>query len=325
MEANKAVGLLKPGPRGATVREAGDALIADMVRGVARARGGDPYKPRLISDYRRALERWIYPAFGSAKLPDLRRRQIQALIDQMVAKGYDGSTIRNAIKPLQVIYRRAIHAEQVAVSPCTHLEMPSARGRRERIAAPSEAAALIAAVPEAHRALWATAMYAGLRRGEIGGLMWEDVELERGVLHVPRSWDEHSQVMLAPKSRAGTRTVPIITHLRRHLVEHQALTGRSGGLVFGSTSTRPFTPNNIRAQALAAWERAGLRPITLHECRHTFVSILAATPGITEKQITSFVGHSSFATSLDLYAKLLPGREAEAAARIGAFLDAAEG
>ena len=304
-----------------TVREAGEALIRDMTSGVARARGGDPYKPRLIGDYRRALERRIYPAFGSVKLPDLRRRQIQALIDRMVVEGYDGGTIRNAIKPLQVIYRRAIQAEQVAVSPCTHLEMPSARGRRERIASPAEAAALIAALPEAHRALWATAMYAGLRRGEIGGLTWEDVELERGVLHVRRSWDDHCQVMLPPKSRAGTRTVPIIGKLRRHLVEHQTLTERSTGLVFGSTATRPFTPNNIRAQAFAAWERAGLRPITLHECRHTFVSILAATPGITEKQITSFVGHSSFATSLDLYAKLLPNREADAAARIGQFLE----
>jgi integrase len=194
-----------------------------MTSGVARARGGDPYKPRLIGDYGRALERRIYPAFGSVKLPDLRRRQIQVLIDRMVADGYDGGTIRNAIKPLQVIYRRAIQAEQVAVSPCTHLELPSARGRRERIASPTEAAALIAALPEAHRALWATAMYAGLRRGEIGGLMWEDVDLERGLVHVRRSWDDHSQVMLPPKSRAGTRTVPIIAQLRRHLVEHQAL------------------------------------------------------------------------------------------------------
>ena len=211
------------------------------------------------------------------------------------------------------------------MSPCTHLELPSARGRRDRIASPAEAAALIAALPEAHRALWATAMYAGSAARRDRRPDWEDVELERGLVHVRRSWDDHTQVMLPPKSRAGTRTVPIIAQLRRHLVEHQALTGRSSGLVFGSTATRPFTPNNIRAQALAAWERAGLRPITLHECRHTFVSILAATPGITEKQITSFVGHSSFATSLDLYAKLLPNREAEAAARIGAFLDGAQG
>src|SRR3954447_4846629 len=102
MEANKAAGLLRSSPRAMTVREAGEALIRDMTSGVARARGGDPYKPRLIGDYGRALERRIYPAFGSVKLPDLRRRQIQVLIDRMVADGYDGGTIRNAIKPLQV-------------------------------------------------------------------------------------------------------------------------------------------------------------------------------------------------------------------------------
>jgi integrase len=75
--------------------------------------------------------------------------------------------------PLRVIYRRALARGEVAVNPCTGLELPAVRGRRDRIASPAEAAALIEALPESDRALWATALYAGLRRGELLALRWE--------------------------------------------------------------------------------------------------------------------------------------------------------
>jgi integrase len=65
------------------------------------------------------------------------------------------------------------------------------RGKRERIASPIEAAALIAAVPEKDQAVWATAFYAGLRRGELQALRDEDVDLAAGVIRVERSWEPY--------------------------------------------------------------------------------------------------------------------------------------
>lgn len=68
--------------------------------------------------------------------------------------------------PLRAIFRRAL-ARRLAANPCNGLQLPAVRGRRERYATPAEAEALIAAVPQADRPIWATAMYAGLRRGEL--------------------------------------------------------------------------------------------------------------------------------------------------------------
>jgi hypothetical protein len=90
----------------------------------------------------------------------MQRRDVQRLADDLLASGADPSTIRNALKPLQVIYRRAIEDGDLALNPCDRLRLPAARGRRERIATPAEAAALIAALRPEDRALWGSAFYA---------------------------------------------------------------------------------------------------------------------------------------------------------------------
>lgn len=110
-------------------------------------------------------------------------------------------------------------------------------------------------------------MYAGLRRGELVALRWEDLELAAGLIRVERSWDVRVGVV-EPKSRAGKRTVPIAAVLREHLIAHKLRAGRSEGLVFGRTPTLAFDPPTVGGRAITAWVRAGLSPITLHECRH---------------------------------------------------------
>ena len=127
----------------------------------------------------------------------------------MMAEGLNASTIRNTLMPLRAIFRRALARGEVAVNPTSGIELPAVRGRRDRIAAPDEAEKLIAAVPEGDRPLWATAMYAGLRRGELMALRWEDVDLAAGVIRVERSWDPKERAFVTPKSRAGQRTVPL--------------------------------------------------------------------------------------------------------------------
>src|ERR671934_2253692 len=90
--------------------------------------------------------------------------------------------------PLRAIFRRAIDRGEVAADPCAGLRLPAVRGRRERYASPSEVKALILAVPERDRAVWATAMYGGLRLGELRALRGQDVDLARGGIRVERGW-----------------------------------------------------------------------------------------------------------------------------------------
>jgi len=119
------------------------------------------------------------------------------------------------------------------VNPTTGLELPAVRGRRDRIASPTEAAELIEALPEHDRALWATALYAGLRRGELMALRWEDVDLQKNLITVARSWDVKAGP-IEPKSHAGRRSVPIAGVLREHLIAYQLRSGRREGSCSGS-------------------------------------------------------------------------------------------
>jgi integrase len=219
----------------------------------------------------------------------VQHRDVQRIADELLAQGRDPSTIRNALMPLRVMFRRAVEDGDLAINPCSHLRLPAVRGRRERIASPDEAEQLLRVLPESDRAVWATALYAGLRRGELMALRWDDVDLAAGVIHVERAYDEKERIDVEPKSRAGRRSVPIVGALRDELVEHKTRERRDAGLVFGSCAETPFQPSNIWRRAQTAWKQAGLRPIGLHEARHTFASVLIAA-GVNAKAITTYMG-----------------------------------
>jgi len=304
-----------------TLLEAAEAFVDGLTSGAIRTRTGGRYKPSVVREYERSLRLHVFPTLGGARLSRIQRRDIQRLADELLASGADPSTIRNALKPLQVIYRRAIEDGDLAVNPCERLRLPAARGRRERIASPAEAAALIAVLRLEDRALWGCAFYAGLRRGELRALLWDDIDLADGLIHVERSMSGHGETG-RPKSRAGRRGVPIVAALRDLLIEHKLVTRRDTGLVFGSSASRPFTPTAVRRRALTAWRRASLDAIGLHECRHTFASLLIAA-GVNAKAITAYLGHASIQTTFDLYGHLMPGNEDEAVALVDAYLERA--
>lgn len=119
----------------------------------------------------------------------------------------------------------------LAVNPTVGVKLPRADRCRQRIADPTEAASLLAALPADDRALWATALYGGLRRGELRALRWSDVDLAGGVIRVERGWDDlEGEQQTKGRNR---RRVPITAILRDYLVEHRMATGRDEGFVFG--------------------------------------------------------------------------------------------
>lgn len=262
----------------------------------------------------------------------VRRADLQALVDRLVGRGLSGSKVRNVVIPLRVIFRHALERDEVNANPTSGLRLPNSVGRRERAASPSEAAQLLAALPKEDQALWATAFYGGLRRGELRALRWEDVDLASGVIRVRRSWDDKAGE-IQPKSSKGTRTVPVTALLRDYLTELKTRTGRDGqDFVFGAAADRPFTPSHTRRRAAKAWDDANkerkkknfeaLEPIGLHECRHTFVSLMADA-GLPLERIGDYVGHAS-TYMVDRYRHLLEGHEAEAARMLDEYLARAD-
>jgi integrase len=195
---------------------------------------------------------------------------------------------------------------------------------------------LLDALPDADRPIWATAFYAGLRRGELQALRGSDIDLARGEIAVQRSWDQY-EGPVAPKSKAGVRTVPILGVLRERLSAIEL--GSGAGLVFGRTEVQAFAPKAIAKRAARAWGAANdrervaaqqqgrgpalLLPITLHECRHTFASLLIDA-GVNPKAIQEFMGHATIEETFSRYGHLMPGTRDQARALVDAYMASAQ-
>ena len=133
-------------------------------------------------------------------------------------------------------------------------------------------------------------------------------------------WDRCAG-LIEPKSRSGTRRVPVPAALRRQLLAHWLRRGRpASGWVFPSADgSRPFDSAWATTKARRAWQAAGLGPIGLHECRHSYAAYAIAA-GINPKALSSYMGHSSITVTLDRYGHLLPGNEAQAARMLDDYL-----
>lgn len=310
-------------PSAMTFGEAAEQWLVGVRTGYIRTRSGDLYKPSTVRSYEQALRGpkdagcGLLAALGSIKLTDLTLDDMQDYADRMLAAGAQPSTIRNSMMPVRVIcgWRR----REVLVNPTTGLRLPAVRSGRDRIASPAEAEELLAALPSGDQPLWATALYAGLRRGELMSLRWLDVDLAQGLLYVVRAWDPKDRKMIAPKSKAGTRRVPIPAALRAYLAPAKLASGGApDALVFGIRG-EPFSASSVGERAQRAWRIAELEPISLHECRHTFASLMIAA-GVNAKALSTFMGHANISITLDRYGHLMPGAEDEAAGLMDAYL-----
>jgi integrase len=322
------------GPSRFTVEQAAWLWLEAARGGGVRDRSGHTYKPGTLREYARVLSLRVLPEFGHLSLSKLSRAEVQRFVDEMLAQDLAPSTIRNTLNPLQAMYRHAVRRDLLSVNPTREVELPADRGRRDRIATAAEAARLLAALPACDRPIWATAFYAGLRRGELQALRWSDVDLASSEIAVQRSWDQYEGPVPA-KSKAGLRTVPIISALRHYL---DAVEVRHGsGLLFGRAGGEPFSPKSISDRAKRAWQQANererdaakaenrepvlLRPITLHECRHTFASLLIDA-GVNGKAIQEFMGHATIEETFSRYGHLMPGARDQARDLVDAYFDA---
>ena len=319
-------------PTSATIADEARGWIDRLDRGDVRTRGGKPYKPSVARLYRATSSGTSSRGSADPGVAASPPRRAGAPGRQAGSAG-----LLRVEDP-----RRAERAPGCSASPAEkrraagdpvdgHLDLPPDSESRDRAASPAEAAALLAALPEEDRPLWATAFYAGLRRGELRALRCTDLNASRTEISVRRGWDDY-QGEIEPKSKKGHRRVPVAGALRLILLEHLACTGRRGDdLVFGRTACDPFTPTHIRKRALGAWAATAvgsflrgeppaleLDSIGLHECRHTFVSLMVAA-GLSLEEVGDYVGHSS-AYMTDRYRHLLDGARVEAAAALDALL-----
>ena len=307
-----------------TLRDTADVYLAGMRSGSIKNRSGDQYKPKVARDYEASLRLHVLPDLGARRIGEIRSSDLQRLVERIIAAGLSPSAVRNAINPVRAIYRRAVLLGEVSEDPTAAIVLPSVRSRRDRVAEPVEATRLLSAVPEADPIVWALALYAGLRRGEITALRWSDVDTTSREVRVERGWDDKDGP-IDPKSRAGRRVVPMPERLAVIVDVHRIecpWAANPEGLVCGRSAATPFGSTGVHGRARRAWKAAGLRPIGLHEARHTYASTMMAA-GIEAKELSQYMGHSSISTTLDLYGHLFPSSRHHASSRLDAYLEAA--
>lgn len=286
----------------------------------------------MLRGYRQALDDVLLPALGPKRLSEITRGELYRLVQRLTREGRKPSTVRNVLLPLRVIVRDAMAEELVYSNPCAGLKLPVDHARRERVIAPAEASVMFATLADRDRALWTTAMYAGLRRGELMALRWTDVDLAAGKLRVERSYDPIARTFGPLKSRAGVRFVPVPADLRGQLQAHRDRTDeKHQPLVFARSTLAgrrrgpdgPFNDSAVMARARKVWTDYGIEPACLHVFRHTYGTLLIAA-GETPKAVQTYMGHSSITITFDRYGHLFPAAEEASAAALQRYLDAAK-
>lgn len=310
-----------------TIKQALEALIAGMAlpadhEGSILDRSGRRYRPATVRSYSQAADGYIVPALGSLRRSEVRRSDVQKLVDKMRAQGLSGSTIRNKLDPLRVVYRIAIENEELDRTPVSHLRLPGLKTKRRAIVTPDRAVELLAVLPDVQRALWTALFYTGLRIGEARALRWSAVDFNQGVINVAAGWDDVEGEQ-DTKTEAGVRVVPMTDRVRAELARHRLATGRSGDdLCFGRTASDAFVRSTVRAHAIKAWEASGA--VTPHEARHCAASYFAQA-GLSVNEAQEALGHADSRTTIGIYQHALPGWQSGAVAKLDAYLGTDDG
>lgn len=236
-------------------------------------------------------------------------------------------TVAHYAAMLRAAFGWAVKRRIVDHNPAADLSLP-AIPRLERIPwSPAERDAFLAAHPEP---LWIAAAFTGLRLGELLGLRWEDVDLDRRVLVVrhsltrlPSSGRGTRYELTEPKTPRSRRTVPLLpvvveslrTLRKARLAESPVAGAIDQGLVFATPAGSPLDAAAVSRRFRELVEASGLPRIRLHDLRHGFASDLIAS-GVDLATVGSILGHSNIGTTVDVYGHLTEGHKRAAVERL---------
>jgi len=281
--------------------------------------------PRGYERYSGIIRKYLIPEIGHIPLTQLRPGDIQKHYTGIREKGLNPQTIKfhHAVihKALQTAVKWGLlnrnPADGVDVPKNGHTEMQTWDDFEVR-------QFLDAAKGSVYYALFHTALFTGMRRSELLGLKWADVEVQQ--LHVCRSLHhlkDGSYIFTQPKSDKSRRTIALSPSSVLVLAEHKerqqgvrTMLGETVGkddLVFSTPQGSPLRPNTITRAWTVLAAKAGVKPIRLHDARHTHASLMLKQ-GVHPKIVQERLGHATISMTLDIYSHVAPGLQ-EAAAR----------
>jgi integrase len=291
-------------------------------------------RPRLraktVYDYEQTITKHILPALGPIAVQKLGPDVLQQFYSDKLAAGCGVRTIRLCHLHLSQALKQAVRLGLVARNVADLVTQPQERPREMQTWSAEEAQAFLAVADQSgHGPLWLLALTTGLRRGELLGLRWKDVDLERGVLHVRqtvialRGHPAFSQPKTPRSRRSADLLDPVTLALREHKRRQNAQRLALGAawqdhdLVFCTGLGTPIDPDNLKRDYQRLVALAGVPRIRIHDVRHTFTTHALAS-GANVKAVSEAIGHADSSTTLRTYAHVLPEQRREVAAKVSA-------
>lgn len=289
--------------------------------------------------YRGYIDNHIKPYIGSIKLNKLTTLDLQRLYGKLLKSGRivrpemvkDNSglspkSVRNVHNVISAAMDKAKVEKLISRNPADDCVLPERQHIEMQTLAADE---LRAFFQEAKKSglfeFYYTDLSTGLRRGEILGLKWTDIDFEEQTIRVRRQILRlEGEVQEAPlKTKNAYRTISISRELAEILKEKQKKEKGFSVYVFPSPVTGgPRSPDALRSTLLRILERAGLQRIRFHDLRHTFAT-LALQNGVDIKTVSGMLGHYSAGFTLDTYAHVTTAAQRDAAKKMGNLLNAA--
>jgi len=291
--------------------------------------------PSTTDGYSDIVRAHLIPAFGSLPLMALQPSHIQAYYGRMLESGRrdgkGGLSAQTVKHHHRVLYEALKHAVKHGVlirNVAEAVDPPRPDGKEMATLEPDDVHPLLNAAHETpYYTLFYTAIYTGLRRSELLGLRWRDVDLDLATLSVVQTLHyvpKKGYTFREPKTKRSRRLVDLSPSLALLLREHRAnqelertLLGRllkPDDLVFSYPDGTPLPPNSVTKAFHKLAQSLGLSNIRLHDLRHTHATLMLRQ-GVHPKVVSERLGHSSVAITLDTYSHVLPGIQAAAAQR----------
>jgi integrase len=269
--------------------------------------------PSTIEAYTGRLERHVLPRLADRRLDEIEVDDIVALIRDLRKRGFSGTTIAVTLTPLSRLFTHAVRRGLIEVNPVSKLdrsERPRISRQERPVLNPEEIGQLLDAAAPRFRTLLATAIFSGLRQGELLGLHWREIDFDNQLIRV-RTALNRKRHDAPPKTERAVRDVILMPGLAEALRQHRTETkfNQPDDYVFTTRAGTPHHAPHIGLQALKpALERAGLQSIRWHDLRHTFASLLIAG-GANITFVSRRLGHASSQITLGIYAHLLDREE----------------
>lgn len=310
--------------------------------------------PSTRASYAKNVRLHITPALGQIHLQHLTAARISTLYrelersgrrDHQSGAGLSASTVRYVHVILKAALRDAVDQGILASNPADKAKPPAARAAKSPEIHPWSGPQLSTFLTwcrergAAHATAYHVLAYTGMRRGELLALRWRDLDMDAGRLAVRRSVGvvkvkgQPSQVLEGPTKSSRPRVIDLdpdtVALLKAWRVERGELAlqlARHDALIFGTLEGEHLHPERFSARFVEKLDQCrrkveGEPPprIRLHDLRHTHASLLLAA-GEQVKVVSERLGHASVAITHDIYEHVMPGRQAEAAARFAAIV-----